>query len=434
MDVDEFEKEQYDSQFRTALPPPLKGTVMSLRLPASFGLSLAVLFVLTPDSQGHFFWLELQTVPIERLITNLDEKVKKDPKNVEALVNLARVHGMAYAWKTETSQVWKGHEERGAWFGYTPKTVPYSAVVKTDDPVKQKAAKAHLVKAINHFREALNRAPADTAARLGYAWTLDQVGHKNEAITKYRSLIEDAWKNEEREESLPLNGETVVTEAAGYLIPLLDKDKDKQEIAMLTKRVAQLRNKPRPITPIAVPLRDGLVARDLEDHDAAVAFDADGSALKRQWTWVTKDAGWLVYDPNGKGEITSSLQLFGNVTFWLFWDNGYDALASLDDNGDRVLTGNELKGVAIWHDVSHPGICDPGEVKPLSEYGIVALSCRYERDRRHPNQIAFSPNGVTFQDGKTRPTFDLILEPANRRSPVLGRDENEGNIYERPSQ
>jgi hypothetical protein len=76
-----------------------------------------------------------------------------------------------------------------------------------------------------------------------------------------------------------------------------------------------------------------------------------------------------------------------------------------------VLTGNELKGLAIWHDASHPGVSDPGEVKPLSTYGIVAVSCQFERDRNHPNRIAFSTHGVTFRDGKTRPTFDLILAP-----------------------
>ena len=136
-------------------------------------------------------------------------------------------------------------------------------------------------------------------------------------------MIEDAWKTEQGEGLGPMNGETVVTEAAGYLIPLLDPKNDQREIATLKKRVAQLKALPRPITPIAVPLRDGLAARDLEDRDAAVTFDADGSGLKRRWTWLTRDAGWLVFDPKGRGEITSGLQLFGNVTFWLFWENGY---------------------------------------------------------------------------------------------------------------
>jgi hypothetical protein len=384
---------------------------------ASFGVGLALFFWLIPASLGMFARVDVQRVPVERLVTNLEEAVKKDPKNVQVLVNLARVHAMAYALKTETAEVRKDRNElyrKELWFGYDPKIVPYNAVVKTDDAAKQRAAKLHLVKAINRFREAVNVAPDNLAARLGYAWTLDQGGHENEAIAQYRSLIEDAWKNEQHDVTLPMNGETVVTEAAGYLIPLLDKKKDQQEIAMLTQRVQRLHALPRPLTPIAVPLRDGLAARDLEDRNAAVAFDVDGSGLNRRWTWVTKDAGWLVYDPKGRGDITSGLQLFGNVTFWLFWEDGYHALASLDDDGDGLLTGDELKGLAIWRDAGRTGVCEPGEVRSLSDYGIVAVSCRFERDGSHPDRIAFSPKGVTFRDGQTRPTFDLILAPANR--------------------
>jgi hypothetical protein len=320
---------------------------------------------------------------------------------------------MAYALKAESADVIKRRPTE-VWFGYVPKIVPFSKVVKATDPEKEKAARVHLAKAINRFKEAVNLAPNDPVARLGFAWTLDQMGHKKEATTQYRSLIEDAWKVEEKEDSLPMNGETVVTEAAGYLIPLLDEEKDRIELATLKQRVAQLHARPRPITPIAVPLRDGLSAREIEDREVAVGFDADGSGLERRWTWVTRDAGWLVYDPKGRGKITSGLQLFGNVTFWLFWENGYRALASLDDNRDGVLTGDELKGLAIWHDSGRLGVCDPGEVKPLSAYGIVAVSCRFERDRNHPKRIAFSPAGVTFRDGRTRPTFDLILDPVNR--------------------
>ena len=83
-----------------------------------------------------------------------------------------------------------------------------------------------------------------------------------------------------------------------------------------------------------------------------------------------------------------------------------------------MLTGDELKGLAIWHDANGDGVCDPGEVKPLADYGIVAVSCRFERDRDHPDRIAFSPKGVTFRDGRTRPTFDLILDPADRPAGV----------------
>jgi hypothetical protein len=383
---------------------------MRVRYLAAFALAPAACLLLIPAAPAMYIRPDIEKVPVKRLVENLDAVVKKDPKNVQAVVNLARVHAMAYALKTDTAEVWKGKEEQGPWFGFEPKYVPFSKVEKTEDADKKKAAKAHLDMAVERYKDAVKLAPDNLPARLGYAWVLDQAGETKDAVKEYRSVLEDAWKKEKDLKSLGLGGHTITIEAAGYLIPLLDKDKDKEEIATLNERTVKLQKLPRPVTPIAIPLRDGLRAQDLEDRSAAVAFDADGSGLKRRWTWINGDAGWLVYDPSGKGEITSGLQLFGNVTFWLFWENGYDALASLDDNGDGVLTGDELKGLAIWHDANGNGVCDPGEVKPLSEYGIVALSCRCERDPSHPDRIAYAPKGVTFRDGKTRPTFDLVLK------------------------
>ena len=75
--------------------------------------------------------------------------------------------------------------------------------------------------------------------------------------------------------------------------------------------------------------------------------------------------------------ITSALQWFGNVTFWLFWSNGYEPMRALDDNADGELSGAELRHLAIWHDRNRDGVSDAGEVRPLAAHGIVALSCRY---------------------------------------------------------
>jgi hypothetical protein len=303
-------------------------------------LAVAAFFVLCMTARGKFVTVEVKKVPIERLVKNLERTISQAPDDLQALVNLARLHGMAYALKSETAELREDAKGEVLWFGHRPTLVPFASVTKTNDPAKQQAAKAHLVQAVERFRQAVELAPGYPAARLGYAWTLERSGVKAEAIRRYRALIEDAWKKERELTSRPMNGETVVTEAAGYLIPLLDREKDKDEIARLTERSARLHELPRPITPIALPLRSGLSARDIEDREAMVPFDADGSALKRKWTWITKDAG------------------------------------------------------------------------SLSEYDIVAVSCGFERDQSHPDRIPFSPKGVTFRDGTTRPTFDLILHPA----------------------
>ena len=89
------------------------------------------------------------------------------------------------------------------------------------------------------------------------------------------------------------------------------------------------------------------------------------------------ERAWLVFDKQSTGSITSGLQLFGNVTFWLFWRNGYDALRALDDDGDGRIAGAELAGLALWHDRNADGVSDRGEVRPVSEWGIVSLSCEY---------------------------------------------------------
>jgi tetratricopeptide (TPR) repeat protein len=354
---------------------------------------------------------DLINVPVARLIRNLELLANNNPKSVEARFNLARAHAMAFAQRTESLEVWKGRENEGVWFGYDPKNVPFT-INPTNDKVRLKEANDHLAKAILLYAEVVKMAPDNLAAALGYAWCLEQSGQKQEAIRKYRVLIKRAWESEKNLKDADLSWHSITAEAAGYLIPLLDKLADRAEIATLRGRIKRMEAVLRPITPIVIPLRNNLAASDLEDRSAAVAFDADGSGLRKRWTWIAKDAGWLVYDPRQTGKVTSALQMFGSVTFWMFWENGYDALAALDDDRDGKLANNELDGLAIWADSNGNGVCEPGDVKPLAEWGIVAISCSYVRDLRRPNLLAYSPQGVFFRDGSSRPTYDIILHPA----------------------
>lgn len=380
------------SRFRLG-PAALAAALLAAPLPAIF---------LPPD---------LEKVPIERLTKNLEEAIEKNPKDPQLVLNLARAHAMAYSLKSETIDVNK-RTPNEAWFGFEPAIVPFRGTKKTDDAEKQKAARAHLERALELYEKIVKESPNDLRAKLGLAWLTEQAGKKDDAIKQYRQLVEDGWAKEKDLKAAGFGGHTITGETAGYLIPLLDKDKDREEIATLKARADQLIKLPRPITPIAVPLRDGLSARHLEDHTASVAFDADGTGLQKRWTWTTRDAAWLVHDPKQSGTVTSALQLFGTVSFWMFWDNGYAALAALDDNGDGELRGKELVGLALWHDANGNGVSEPGEVKPLAEHGIIALSCRWERDLGHPDRIAYSKVGAAFRDGTTRPTFDLVLHPA----------------------
>jgi len=322
---------------------------------------------------------DLDKVPVARLVENLEKLAKDKPKDPEITLNLARTHAMAYAKKVSEVEV-NTRTPNAPWLGFTPTRVPFGKVEATEDKEKLKAAQANLEKAASWYEATLKIDADNATARLGLAWVTEQAGKKNEAIKLYRGLVEDAWEKQKEKDLqvLGITGETITTEAGGYLIALLDAEKDKDELASLKDRIAKLKKLPRPITPIAVPLADGLTAADLENRNARVTFDADGSGEKKSWSWISPKAAWLVYDPKGRGDITSGLQFFGSVTFRLFWSNGYAALAALDDDRDGTLSGKELAGLALWHDANGNGVSDAGEVRPLSDHGIVSLSCQWQ--------------------------------------------------------
>jgi hypothetical protein len=240
-------------------------------------------------------------------------------------------------------------------------------------------------------------------------------------VTALRQVVESGWPADRTDLNVVDGQRSLTEEAIRYLVPLLDRGKDKEEIARLRTRASELARMPRSITPVAIPLRPNLTALDITDFNANVLFDADGSGIARRWTWITPDAGWLVFDRQGTRQIDAALQLFGNVTFWLFWENGYQALRALDDNADRRLTDGELEHLGIWHDRNMNGQSDAGEVRPLADWQIVALSCEYEIDSAHPDEIAYSRAGVTFRDGSSRPTFDVVLHPAGHSQTPLRR-------------
>ena len=63
------------------------------------------------------------------------------------------------------------------------------------------------------------------------------------------------------------------------------------------------------------------------------------------------------------------------------------------------------------------GVSEQGEVKPVAGWAIVAISTRYIAEDESDVYIAASPAGVTFRDGTTRPTYEVLLHrhPASVR-------------------
>ena len=158
-------------------------------------------------------------------------------------------------------------------------------------------------------------------------------------------------------------------------------------------------------TSIILPLTGATSLESLIDSDRAVRFDLDGRGA-RLWQWIRPTAGFLVYgDEERRRPITSGLQMFGNVTFWMFWESGYEALAALDDDGDGDLSGTELAGLAVWQDKNQNGVSEESEVRTLRELGITRLGTTYEI---HPSGIDYNPAGVIFENGATLPSYDWV--------------------------
>ena len=386
---------------------------MRIRLVAAGAL---VLVVLVARLGAIMIGLDVRKVPVDRLLANLERLAKEDPLNPQTQVNLARLHVMAYALKQDAFDAVVRRSDDKIELPYFPPGGGLPQTVRpAPTPDHEARAADHLKRAIQHYDSALTLGADNMTALLGRGWARKEAGDRAGAIADLRRAIAVSWPEESKIKTLMVNQRFITDEAIGYLVPLLDPQRDAAEIADVRAKQTDLKNRPRAITPIAVPLDDDADVSSIVDSRARVRFDADGSALDREWTWISSRAGWLVYDHEGRGRITSALQLFGNVTFWLFWSNGYQPMAALDDDGNGRLQGHELRHLAIWHDINGNGRSDESEVAPLAAHGIAALSFDYlEGDGERI--AAFAPRGITLCDGRTRPTYDIILRHAGSSS------------------
>src|SRR5262249_19684687 len=109
------------------------------------------------------------------------------------------------------------------------------------------------------------------------------------------------------------------------------------------------------------------------------------------------------------GKITSGKQLFGSVTWWIFWENGYQAMDSLDNNRDGRLSGDEFKGLAVWIDRNSNGVSDSGEVMSLESIGVTAIETHPTgKDGKSPMNSV----GMRMKDGRILATWDWVVSPA----------------------
>lgn len=390
--------------------------------------------------------------PVDRLIKNTEAFLKKNPKDADAHFTLGRIHYFAFALGREQIPTLRWTDTRPVG-PYTTTSNPgrvfsnQTSYGRTGSGQKltEAARRTHLRAALTHLqraivlRDAAERATpgkrlSDSDSRPGLSpdraglydlclacvyedgKTLLSKDWRAKAIALYRRAYERSAPSDLKSDTQPIFGyNTLVSyEAANSYIRLVTQrgptPAEKVRIAQFKRGVSQLEAKPSgAVTPIVFSLtRPVSLTRLLRDSGSSVAFDLDGTGRPQWYRWTRPDTAILVWDPAGTGRITSGRQLFGSATWWLFWEDGYRALAALDDNNNGWLEGQETQGLALWFDRDSDGVSDRGEVVPLSQSPVVALATAATGSTAGAPMNA---HGLRLRNGKTLPTYDWVATP-----------------------
>lgn len=390
-------------------------------------LALPLLILTMPIARGEWAYLPDVEVPISRVLPTLERRVKEKPGSAQLHYLLGRVHSLAFAMDEGSIRVVKGTEK-----GKNPEIVDSGWVYRDTPPMKAWTEKsvAHLQKTIQECRLAVKLAPKEKLYQMGLGWALEVasadakriLNRTNretaiEAASAYREVVNLSY-DADMKATIEGPSPFYSVEAAEGYVRLVKKfpeaggrhpERESNAMAALAQKV---RNKPRAVTPIVVPLYGENSLAQLLDGNRTTRFDIAGDGVARTWPWVRATTGLLVWDPSRTGKIESGCSLFGNATWWMFFRNGYEALSTLDGDGNGWLEKRELDGIRIWIDGDQDGRSRSSEVIDLGSLGIVGL--RVKEDGADANG-PFARNGVRWLDSRLTPSFDWIAHEIGDR-------------------
>jgi Ca2+-binding RTX toxin-like protein len=131
---------------------------------------------------------------------------------------------------------------------------------------------------------------------------------------------------------------------------------------------------------------DRNVVRELFDSQAY--FDLDNDGFAEHVAWSLPSDGLLVRDLNGNGLIENGNELFGSGRVEQDVGRpqqrgtaGFAELRTLDTNRDGIISAldTEFETLRVWVDANGDAITDDGELKSLSELGLVTISLTTRR-------------------------------------------------------
>jgi hypothetical protein len=167
-------------------------------------------------------------------------------------------------------------------------------------------------------------------------------------------------------------------------------------------------------TPLLIDMNgDGYQLTSFED---GIDFDLMGTGEARHIAWTASgtDDAFLVLDLNGNGVVDDGSELFG---YRKASDgkrlNGFDVLASYDDNHDGQITAADkvFTQLQVWTDRNHNGKSEPSELKHLWEVGITSISVQYQSSERKDKfgNVLKLRSTVVVLEGKPREIVDVYF-------------------------
>lgn len=369
-------------------------------------------------------WRRAPSVPLERLLKNVQTYISQNPKDAKGYYVLGRLHSLAFAKGTRELNMYSDDAAP------LPEFPSYESIMaKREVKTLTPAAQVHLRESIRNYQQATILDEKDARSFLGLGWVLEDGAiyadkvepfptakkprgkaayWRDLALAAYRQAYQLSVASDLKREHLgPGANEAISLEAGEGIMRLLKghtlSASEQKELARIAETKDAIEQKPRAVTPIIFPLDQPTSLAAMLANEKPVRFDLAGDGQPAWWPWVRPKVGILVWNPTHNGRITSGVQLFGSVTWWVSWSNGYEPLALLDDNSDGWLKGRELEGLAVWVDANSNGISEPGEVIPLPSLGVDRIAAQATgRSENTP----FNPHGIQLQNGRFLPTYD----------------------------
>jgi hypothetical protein len=392
--------------------------------PAMTLLLLALIAISFRDSFGIWAVMPVE-VPVERLLSNTNQYIQKNPRDAQGYYVLGRIHSLAFAKDSKTIEVNQRKEQPLTGF------LPWESIIvrRAQEGPLSTMARDHLLESVRNYLRATELAPEQPMAFLGLGWMLetgaqwaaqlgavpggqkssnDRNAWKESALEKYRKAYALTLSADLKRSSLGPGADSAISLEAGQaIIRILTSRKttpaENEELNKVRTAVSKLEEQPRMVTPIIFPFNPERSLDDLLATDLTVRFDLAGDGNPEWWPWVKPDTGILVWDPKRTGRVESGLQLFGSVTWWMSWQNGYQPLAALDDDQNGWLRGKELDGLSVWQDRNSNGLSERGEVLPVQSLGIIAIATTADANR---NGIFCNSRGIYLNNGTLLPTYD----------------------------